>query len=236
MKKLESLTIFFPCFNDGKIMPTLIKKAYGVGSKIASDFEVMVIDDGSEDYTLGVLKQLKGRYKNLRIVYHKKNRGYGGALTSGFKNAKKKWVFYTDGDGQYDPTELVLLVKNLKPDIDVVNGIKRERRDNIVRIIVGGLNNWVLHRVFDLSISDIDCDFRLMRKSLLDRIELTSMSGTICLELVVKLQKVRAHFAEVRVHHYKRPYGSSQFFKLGRVAKTVRDNIRFYFSQSSNIF
>ena len=230
MKKLESLSIFFPCLNDGEIMPELIEKAYAVAPLIAFDFEIMVIDDGSDDYTLQVLHKLKHQYKNLRILYHKKNRGYGGALASGFQHAKKEWVFYTDGDGQYDVNELPKFVEKVADTIDVVNGFKLERKDDVIRKFVGVLHNAVAHALFSLPISDIDCDFRLMRRSVLRKIRLYKTSGTICLELIVKLHEAGARFTEVGVRHYERPFGHSQFFTPKKVFQTVIDHVEFYFS------
>lgn len=231
MKKLPSLSLFFPCLNDGNILPSLMRKTYAIIPKITSDFEVTVVDDGSTDETHQVLRGLSAHYPHFKVIRHHKNLGYGAALASGFKSATKEWVFYTDGDGQYDPSEITQLVRHITDDVDVVNGFKLGREDALVRKVIGSLNNWMLHIMFSLPISDIDCDFRLIKKSLLDKIELTSISGTICVELVVKLQRIGAHFAEVGVHHYRRPYGKSQFFRLERIAKTVKDNITFYASQ-----
>lgn len=227
MKKLTSLSVFFPAYNDAKILPYLVTRSHKVASKITSDFEIIVIDDSSTDNTREILVELKKRYSNLRFIHHKKNLGYGAALISGFRSATKEWVFYTDGDGQYDPNELLLLVKQLKEEVDVVNGYKLHRSDNILRKAIGSSYNIILHVLYDLPISDVDCDFRLVRRSLLNKISLTSSSGIICLELIIKLKKAGAHFAEVGVHHYKRPFGHSQFFKPKHVAKTIYDNVTY---------
>lgn len=110
MKKLPSLSAFYPSLNDSKILPYLIYRTYQVLPKITKDFEVIVINDGSTDDTYEVLEHLKKMYKNFIPIHHKKNKGYGGALISGFNRSSKEWVFYTDGDGQYDPTDLFLLL------------------------------------------------------------------------------------------------------------------------------
>lgn len=227
MKKLSSLSIFFPSLNDARILPVLVDKAYKTGQKIASDFEIIVVDDGSTDDTPQVLKQLAKSYKNLKTVRHKKNLGYGGALQSGFKNSSKDWVFYTDGDGQYDVAEAAKLVEKLSGDISVVNGYKLKREDPILRKLIGSFYNWVLKMIYQLPISDVDCDFRLIKKSLIDKIKLTSTSGAICLELVIKLQKAGAKFSEVGVHHYKRKFGKSEFFKLKNITNSILDNLKF---------
>ncbi len=133
MNKLSGLTIFFPSLNDSKILPYLITKSVLIGEKCASEFEIIVINDGSSDDTKEVLDRLKKHITQLKVIHHNKNRGYGAALISGFKAAKKEWVFYTDGDGQYDMAELPKLVRLISKEIDVVNGFKMNRAENKLR-------------------------------------------------------------------------------------------------------
>lgn len=228
--KVNSLSIFFPAFNDSESLPILIDKAFKAASKITNNFEVIVVDDGSTDDTYSVLKNMQTSYLNLRIIHHNKNIGYGGALISGFRNSKKDWVFYTDGDSQYDVQELPRLTNAVNENIDVVNGYKIRRSDNLIRKFIGSVYNFLLHKLYDLPISDVDCDFRLIRRSIMKNIQLSSTSGIICLELVLKLNKAGARFKEVGVHHYKRQFGRSKFFKPQSIIKTVIDNMLFYFN------
>lgn len=224
--KLKSLSVFFPCLNDGQTIPTLLEKLYKVLPKVTSDYEVIVIDDGSTDETPQVLAKMRTKYKNLRIIRNQEPSGYGGALTRGFELAKKEWIFYTDSDGQYDPTELLEVVKKAKPEIDVVNGYKIVRHDNLLRKSLGGLYNRTLHLIYPVPIRDVDCDFRLIRRSKLMKVKLQSKSGAICLELVMKLKKEGAKFTEVPVHHYPRKHGKSMFFKFTNLARTLVENIK----------
>ena len=152
---------------------------------------------------------------------HETNRGYGGALLSGFAAATRQWVFYTDGDAQFDPTELALLVDAAADDVDVVQGYKIRRADNLARRVIGRVYHRFVSFVFGLQIRDTDCDFRLIRKSALDRITLVHTTGVICVELVRKLQDAGARFVEVPVHHYAREHGQSQFFRFTRVASSL---------------
>jgi glycosyltransferase involved in cell wall biosynthesis len=229
MKKLPSLTIFFPSLNEAFILPQLINDASIIAKKIATDYEIIVVDDGSTDNTLKIVEKLKEKNSKLKMVHHKTNRGYGGALVSGFSSAKKEWIFYTDADGQYSLKELPLLVEKAGDLVDVVNGYKIKRSDSRTRIYIGSIYNWLLHFIYHIPISDIDCDFRLIRNSVIKKIKLKSNSGLICLELIMQLQKVGARFKEVGVHHFHRKYGESRYFKLSHLLNTLREHI-IYFS------
>ncbi|MFN3763304.1 MAG: glycosyltransferase family 2 protein, partial [Anaerolineae bacterium] len=155
-------------------------------------------------------------------IHHERNRGYGAALRTGFAAATKEWVFYTDGDAQYNPLELVNLVGALRDGVDVVNGYKISRNDPIIRKIIGRLYHYFVKYTFGFKLRDVDCDFRLIRRSLFDKIPLESDSGTICLEMVKKFQDAGYVFAEVPVHHYHRQYGVSQFWNWRRLFRTAR--------------
>ena len=213
MKKLPQLSLFFPCLNDARSLPSLIQKANLVAKHVASDYEILVINDGSTDNSAQVLKQLEKQYSHLRTITHPQNKGYGAALKSGFSHTKFDWIFYTDGDGQYDPTELKYLVKLVSPKVDVINGYKIQRSDHWIRKAAGWLYNRFIHSISRLPIRDIDCDFRLIRRSALSSISLVSDTGTICLELISKLYAKGAKFSEVPVHHYPRKFGKSEFFR-----------------------
>ncbi len=229
MKKLKSLTIFFPAYNDEKMIGKLVVDAYMFGQKVTNDLEVIVIDDGSTDKTSHVLKMQKSKYPKLKLAVHKKNRGYGAALRSGIKNSTKNWVFYTDGDGQYDVRELKKLVEKVKVGIDVVNGYKMKRSDNFLRISLGKICNFLLHVLYDPPVSDVDCDFRLMRRSKLEGIRFKTNSGIFPLELVLKLKNNEARFTEVPVSHKRRVYGSSQFFRPRQLFLTCIEHIQFFY-------
>ena len=226
--KIKSLSIFFPAYNDSQSIPGLIQTANSVAGDITNDYEILVINDGSKDDTKNIVEEVQKKYNKLKVINHSKNLGYGAALASGFKNSKKEWIFYTDGDGQYDPKELLLLLKNINPDIDVVNGYKLIRSDNFVRKILGQLYNFSLHMLYRIPISDIDCDFRLIRRSKINNIKLNSSGGSVCLELILKLQKNGARFAEIGVHHYEREYGHSQIFNIKNILKMFFENFNFY--------
>jgi len=224
-----SLSVFFPAYNDAPSLPALLQKTFDVLPSCADDFEVIVVNDGSWDGTGDVLEELRRKYAPLvRVITHPTNRGYGGALRSGFAAATKELVFYTDGDGQYDPGELPLLLERMAPEVGLVNGYKLERHDPWHRICIGKVYNFMARLLFRIRIRDIDCDYRLIRRRLLEEIRLNSTSGTICVELVRKLELSPYRVEEVGVHHYPRLHGRSMFFRVRSLTVTFWQLLRLY--------
>lgn len=222
MKK-NSISVFFPCYNDEKTIAQLVNNAFDILAKLSPDFEVIVINDCSTDDSAQVLSNLKKIHTKLKIITNKKNLGYGGALKSGFKASQKELIFYTDGDGQYDVLELPLLLSLMTPDINFVNGIKMERQDAQYRIFFGNLHKFITRWAFWLPVYDVDCDFRLIRSSLVKKLNLKSNSGSICVELIKKAERGGGKFREVSVHHFERRWGQSQFFHPNKIFKTYFD-------------
>ncbi|MGB9722583.1 MAG: glycosyltransferase family 2 protein [Chloroflexia bacterium] len=229
MERKLSISAFFPCYNDGGTIASMVLSALVTLRQLTDDYEVIVVDDAGKDYAPLILEELERVYPGeVRVIRHEKNRGYGGALRSGFAAATKEWVFYTDGDAQYDPRELKNLVAALKEGVDVVNGYKIDRSDPLIRKIIGRIYHYTVKFLFGFRLRDVDCDFRLIRRSIFDRITLESNHGTICLEMVKKMQDAGFRFVEVPVHHYHRAYGRSQFFNFPRLWRTARDLARLW--------
>ncbi|MBI3263141.1 MAG: glycosyltransferase family 2 protein [Acidobacteria bacterium] len=224
-----SLTIFFPAYNDGGTIASMVVGAVMAARRLTSDFEVVVVNDCSSDHTPEILEELARVYPEVRVIHHPANRGYGGALRTAFAEARKDLVFYTDGDAQYDPAELAVLWRQLGPDVDLVNGYKISRSDPLHRIIIGRLYHHMVTRLFGLTVRDVDCDFRLMRRAIFERVQLDKSSGVICLEMMKKIEDAGFRIAEVPVHHYHRAYGQSQFFNFQRIGRTAIDVMKLWF-------
>ena len=220
---MPSLSIFFPAYNDAGTIASLVIVAHMTARTLTDDYEVIVVDDGSPDHTGVLLDEMARQFTWLKVVHHGKNRGYGGALRTGFETASKDLVFYTDGDAQYDPRELSKLWEAFSSDVDFVNGYKMGRSDPVHRIVIGRLYHWFVRTAFGLRLRDVDCDFRLMRRDVFSKVALTRSSGVICVELMKKVQDHGYRIAEVPVHHFHRSYGKSQFFNVPRVARTLLD-------------
>jgi glycosyltransferase involved in cell wall biosynthesis len=219
-KRISSLSAVFPAYNDAGTIPSMVLTALIALRQVTDDYEVIVTNDGSSDHTALVLDAMAERCPELRVIHHICNRGYGATLRTGFCAATKEWVFYTDGDGQYNPLELVSLVNAVKEDVDVVNGYKITRNDPLERKIIGRIYHHFVKLMFGFKLKDVDCDFRLIRRSIFDEIQLESKTGSICLEMVKKFQDAGYVFAEVPVSHYHRQYGKSQFFNFARIWHT----------------
>jgi len=223
-----SISVFFPAYNDGGTIASMVISAMLTLRQLTDDYEVIVVNDGSQDYTADILDELARIYPQVRVIHHETNKGYGGALRTGFASATKDLVFYTDGDAQYDARELKLLYPALVEGVDMVNGYKISRADPWYRIVIGRIYHWVAKLSFGLRLRGVACDFRLMRRSIFDRVHLESISGVICVEMMKKIQDAGFVIAEVPVSHFHRAYGHSQFFNFGRVFRVGRDLIRLW--------
>ncbi|HEX9015542.1 MAG TPA: glycosyltransferase family 2 protein [Chloroflexota bacterium] len=223
-----SISAFFPAYNDAGTIPSMVIAADMTLRGLADDYEIIVINDGSSDHTADVLEELKRSYPRLVVIHHQKNRGYGGALRSGFEHATKELIFYTDGDAQYDAREMTLLIDALAPGVDMVNGYKISRSDPLHRIIIGKLYHWAVKTAFGLKVRDTDCDFRLFRRHVFDRVKLERNSGVICVEMMKKVQDAGFNIAQVPVNHYHRAYGHSQFFNFSRVFRVGVDLVKLW--------
>ena len=222
------LSVFFPAYNDGGTIASVVISAVMAARTLTPDFEVIVVNDGSQDRTREIADELARTYPQVRVIHHEGNRGYCGALRSGFAAASRELIFYTDGDAQYDPTEMTLLWQAVAPGVDLVNGYKISRSDPIHRILIGRTYHYVVKILFGLKVRDVDCDFRLMRRSIFETVHLEKDSGVICLEMMKKIQDAGFSIAQVPVHHYHRSYGKSQFFNFRRIFRTGIDVMKLW--------
>lgn len=216
-----SVSIFYPCYNDWGTMGSMIHLTVQTAERLGLDYEVTIVDDGSEAHTLELLDEIQKRFPDINIHRHERNRGYGGALRTGFASGTKEWIFYTDGDCQYDVREMERLFEFANDNVDIVQGYKITRNDPFHRIVIGRVYHWIVKLSFGLKIRDTDCDFRLIRRTVFDKVHLKEDSGVICAELMTKSLREGCRIAEVPVHHFQRAHGKSQFFNFRRIARVV---------------
>lgn len=205
-KSLESLTLFFPCHNEQDNIRAMTQKALEVADLITDDYEVIIVNDGSRDNTAGIADRLAAENEYVRVIHHQTNKGYGGALQSGFRAATKAWIFYTDGDGQFDMGELPGLM-DLTDQFDIITCYRKNRRDPFIR----KLNAWawgtLVRWMFHLKIRDIDCAFKLYRRQVIDTIEMHSTGALIDTEMLARAQRAGFTMTQRGVTHYPRTAG-----------------------------
>lgn len=216
-----SISAFFPFLNDWGTIGSLVLTLNNTLKKEANDYEIIIVDDGSDEKSKEVLKTIAQIFNKVKIITHKKNQGYGSAIKTGIKTSKMDWIFYTDGDAQYDPRDLELLLNRRLAASDIINGYKIKRSDPWYRVAAGKTYHYFVKMLFNIPIRDTDCDFRLMRRSIFEKVELESNSGLICAEMIKKIADFGFKFQEVPVNHYWRTSGKSQFFNFRRVSRVV---------------
>jgi glycosyltransferase involved in cell wall biosynthesis len=217
----RAVSAMFPCYNDAETIAGLVDDVYAALCPLVDELEVIVVNDGSADNSRAVLDELAMTRPWLVVIHHERNRGYGGALISGFNAARHEWIFYTDGDAQYDAKEAAVLVPLATDDVDIVQGYKLGRGDPLHRKVIGRVYHHVVKLMFRLPGRDTDCDFRLFRRSLVTNRPLQSSSGVICVEMMRSFTQQGARFVEAPVNHYTRPSGKSQFFRIPHIARSA---------------
>jgi glycosyltransferase involved in cell wall biosynthesis len=205
----DAVSLFFPMFNEEGNIGQAVAAALEVLGSVAVACEVIVIDDGSVDQTGTIADRLAAADTRVRVVHHVQNRGYGAALRSGFAAARYPLVVLVDGDNQFDLRELPILLGALTT-CDVVSGYRITRRDPWIRRLNGFLYNRLAKLLFDISIRDVNCGFKVYRRDLLERLlpALRSTGALINVEMLARTRKLGVTVGEVGVHHYPRETGN----------------------------
>ena len=203
---MVSISVFFPCYNEQENVHRTVEKALDVLEKLAVDFEIIIVDDGSSDKTGQIADEIAGRDSRVKVVHHKHNLGYGAALQSGFKSAIKELVFYTDGDGQFEINEMPPLL-SLMEQYDIVSCYRLNRKDSVIRKINGWCWTKLVCLMFGLKIRDIDCAFKLYKREIFNTIEMTSTGALIDAEILARASRRGYRITQKGVHHYPRTSG-----------------------------
>jgi len=212
-----TISFFFPACNEEETVEELARRADLVLRDLASEHEVIIVDDGSTDRTGEIADALARENRRIRVVRHPKNQGYGIALRSGFAAARYDLIFYTDGDLQFDVAELSKLLPLIR-EADIVSAYKIRRMDGWERRVVSWVYNMSLKLFFGLPIRDVNCGFKLYRREVFDRITLRSTRGLIDAEVLLKARRAGFRIVQVGVTHFRRRSGGSRY----RVREIVR--------------
>lgn len=227
--KIEELSVFFPFWNEEENVSYVVENAIPVLKKCASKWEILIIDDGSADRTYQEGLKLAEKYKNIRVVSHKPNRGYGAALKEGFQNSQYDIVVFTDGDRQFNFAEIAQFIKEIKSS-DIVIGFRKRRRDNIVRHILMNLLKLWDFIFFRFYFKDIDCGFKMFKKEALEKIgPLRSEGAMITTEILAKATRKKLKIREVEVNHYPREFGDQSGANLAVVIRAILESFILWF-------
>lgn len=206
MKKIKTLSVFFPVFNEEKNIPLFVNEILDILPNIADKFEIIIINDGSNDSSKKIAENISRKYKNIKIVNHKKNLGYGAALKTGFKASIYEWVFFTDGDLQFDISQIKNFIKETDK-FDVIIGYRKNRADGKIRTLNANLFKLYINMLFRLHVKDIDCAFKLIRAKKIKELDLISSGAFTTAEFLYKLKKKGINFKQLPVSHYQRRFG-----------------------------
>ena len=229
VKQISKLSIFFPAYNEEANLKWTVDGAIPTIKKYAKRYEIIIVNDGSKDKTLEMALGLAKKYPFVRVINHKVNRGYGGALQSGLYGAKYPWIVFTDADGQFDFGELsVFLKEQQKTGADLVIGYYLKRQVSLIRKLGSFAWQVAVWLLFGLRVRDIDCGFKLIRKEVVDKIsKLESERGPfITSELLIKAKRKGYKIVEVGVHHYPRMAGKATGASLKVIWSGFADLLR----------
>ncbi len=225
--RLSEISLFYPMFNEEANIEEAVRRALAVLPRFTDRFEVILVDDGSRDRTGAIADRLSAEDPRVRVVHHRANRGYGAALRSGIHAARYEWIFYTDGDNQFDLEDLRGLIPFAR-DHEVVSGYRIDRRDPFHRKMNAWIFNVAMRLLFGLALRDVDCAFKLYRRSIFEGLVLRSDGAMIDAEILARTRARGARIAEAGVHHYPRVAGSQTGAKLSVIFRAFRELFRLW--------
>ena len=223
-----TLSVFVPFFNEEENIEHSVNSIYTALSsnpRIAS-FELIIVNDGSTDSTSVLAHRLLHKYENVRVVEHAQNRGYGGALKSGFAACTMDYVFYTDGDLQFDPEEIDLLLQHIS-EYKVVVGYRKHRKDPFLRIVYAKCWNILVRTIFGLKLKDINCAFKLLKRDVIEDMQLISSGAMVSTELLVRVKDKQVPIKQIAVTHQNRLSGTPTGGSIGVILLAFKELITY---------
>ena len=226
----NGFSIFFPAYNEEENVENTIKKSIEILEQFSCEYEIIIVDDGSQDRTSGIVEAYTTKNPSVKLIRHEKNLGYGGALQTGFKNCKYGLIFFADCDLQFDLEELKCFIEKMAddPETDVVIGYRLKRADPMIRRL--NALGWKLwgRMLFGLRVKDVDCAFKLFKREVIQNIEIESSGALISTELLVKTKKLGYKVEQLGVHHYPRTAGQQTGAKFAVIMKAFYESFKLF--------
>jgi glycosyltransferase involved in cell wall biosynthesis len=232
--KVKELSVFFPAYNEEANIENTVNKAAKILPKAAQKWEILIVNDGSKDKTGEIAHRLAKGNKNIRVIHHPKNRGYGGVFKTGLYNCRYQLIAFTDADGQFDFSEIGKFLEKIKK-ADLVAGYRLERRDPFIRLVNARLWEILMLVLFGLNIKDPDCGFKLTRKEVVDKVgRLKTESAVTEPEFLIRAKRAGFKIAQVAVHHYPRKAGKQTGANLKVITKALKESMELWLALRKN--
>ena len=227
MKNIKSLSIMFPLYKDKRTVNKMISKSCKILNKLKIKSEIVIVDDGCPERSGIHAKEISKNLKDIKIIFHKKNLGYGAAIKTGFKNCKHDWIFQTDGDAEYDVNDLLKLIKK-SVDSDLVVTYRLKKKYKTSRIVISWIYNKILRILFHTKFKDISTGSRLIKKTLIKKINLISNSPFLGAELAIKSKYKGYRVSEVGIHTYPRTFGAGSSVSFKNILLTIKEMLKLF--------
>jgi len=227
MKNINSISLMFPLFKDSRTVKKMIYNSLKTLKKTKKYFEIVIVDDGCPEKSGYIAKKILKNTRNARVIFHKKNLGYGAALKTGLKNCKNEWIFQTDGDAEYDVNDLHNLIKASK-NYDLVITYREKKKYKTSRIFVSWIYNILLRFLFNTKFKDISTGSRFLKKKILNKLKLNSNSPFIGAELAILSQLKGYKVNEIPIETYPRTFGSGSSVGIRNIILTIYDMFLFF--------
>ncbi len=227
MPKLSSLSVFFPAYNEEANVENMVRLSQRILPEVAEKWEIIPVNDGSKDKTGEIIDRLAKEDPNVRPVHHEKNQGYGGAVISGYNASRYDFVFFTDGDLQFDLREITLLIDKIDEG-DLILGYRKNRRDPAMRKLNAFMWGTLVKFLFGFQVRDVDCAFKIMKRRVIDKVHLSAGGAMVSTELLARSNKAGFRFVEVGVTHYPRVAGTQTGANLKVILRAFKELFKLY--------
>ncbi len=223
----RGLSVVLPAWNEEAVIAKTVQAVVETLSQMAPDYEVIVVDDGSQDRTGEIADALAAANPRVKVVHNRPNRGYGGALIAGFNAVSKELTFFMDSDGQFDIQDIARLIEHIEA-YDAVLGYRQHRRDPFPRKV----NAWgwklLMRLLFGLKVRDIDCAFKLYHTPLVRRANVQAQGAMVNTEMLVKLNRLGYRWIEAPVNHYQREGGKASGANLRVILRAFNELLKLH--------